>query len=251
MTRFSRHVCENICLAKNRDTISNLTDKTSLDFLVALRDAIADHKTLWDAGVPCQNVDLSKIFYRKSDHTTSTFRGVLIDLDLGTEPIHNEVYPDVGTRAFQSIVVLENGSALRDYLDDLESFFWVLFWITREQVGPRTDPNLLEDKLKVRNKMEAIAEYSSSFKEVALLEMFRLKLQPGWDERILILMGSLADFLFTRVQSKKEDLFYGPCIFTPEEIFRIALEDYSTVLGYFDTAIDAIRSESPTIFEES
>lgn len=132
---------------------------------------------------------------------------------------------------------------LHEHIDDIESFFWVLFWITREQVAPGTDANLLDDTLKVRSKMEAVAEGSVSFKKDVLRDSFSLTLQAGWSKHILILMKHLAQFLDTRSFTKRQQFHDKKVAATPNELVDIAPTDYSTVLGHFDIAIAALKNE--------
>ncbi|KAF9045001.1 hypothetical protein BJ165DRAFT_1326031, partial [Panaeolus papilionaceus] len=132
-----------LLLTEYGDRIENLTGKTQLDLLVALRDAITGHKSLWGAGVVHRDISVNNILYRKSDNAESALRGVLIDLDLAVQLFRKISNAAVDfrtrTRAFQSICVLESPQfapvkegdpvLLHDHVDDLESFFWVLFWI--------------------------------------------------------------------------------------------------------------------------
>ncbi|KAJ3514854.1 hypothetical protein NMY22_g14611 [Coprinellus aureogranulatus] len=110
-----------------------------LEVLCALRDALAGLKNI--------ESDDFKILHRDVSHNNillgeegaqEGYRGVLIDLDLAFRATdeNSKITADynIGTRTFQSLSLLE-GAALKehtpehDYLDDIESFFYVLCYI--------------------------------------------------------------------------------------------------------------------------
>ncbi|KAJ3515155.1 hypothetical protein NLJ89_g1935 [Agrocybe chaxingu] len=108
-------------------------------FLGAFRDAVAGHQNLWDNGILHRDVSINNILISGDDATEGS-RGTLIDLDLAVPFGPDVSLPDfdvrMGTRAYQSILLMMSAEEKNewprawqiiphDYLDDLESFFWV------------------------------------------------------------------------------------------------------------------------------
>ncbi|KAF6760858.1 hypothetical protein DFP72DRAFT_881589 [Ephemerocybe angulata] len=104
--------------------------------IAALRDAIQGHWNLLKAGVMHRDVSMDNILLG-DDNAGIGERGMLIDLDMATVvdgPTAGMLTEyRVGTHLYQSVSVLENSDddtviapVPRDYLDDLESFFYVL-----------------------------------------------------------------------------------------------------------------------------
>ncbi|KAF6760884.1 kinase-like domain-containing protein [Ephemerocybe angulata] len=104
--------------------------------IAAIRDAIQGHWNLLKAGIMHRDVSMDNILFGEDDSDDDP-RGVLIDLDMAmvvdgpTAGMLTEYR--VGTHLYQSVSVLRNsdgGTTIapvpRDYLDDLESFLYVL-----------------------------------------------------------------------------------------------------------------------------
>ncbi|KAI1826568.1 hypothetical protein F4861DRAFT_496615 [Xylaria intraflava] len=98
-------------------------------FLGALEGCIQGHESLYKAGFLHRDISINNLMVNESDkNSLSSF---LIDLDLAV--MVNQTQPPgakemTGTKAFISIGIL-NGSTGHSFMDDLESFFWVFFWI--------------------------------------------------------------------------------------------------------------------------
>jgi serine/threonine protein kinase len=72
---------------------------------------------------------------------TTSWRAFLIDLDLAIKERREQASGargKTGTRAFMAIGVLLDDE-MHSYMHDLESFFWVLFWICIHYDGPSKD----------------------------------------------------------------------------------------------------------------
>ncbi|KAL1728092.1 hypothetical protein EV714DRAFT_274959 [Schizophyllum commune] len=122
--------------------------------LAAFRDAIKGHCGLSRRAIVHQDVGLHNILLGAPD-APDGHMGVLVDHDIGPSLLRDpgDAYVDcrTGTRAYQSIQVLESSGygdtassggerLLHDYLDDLESFYWSLCWISFTRGGsPTTD----------------------------------------------------------------------------------------------------------------
>ncbi|KAH7016211.1 uncharacterized protein B0I36DRAFT_377834 [Microdochium trichocladiopsis] len=99
-------------------------------FLGAMVDCIKAHESLWRKSEQLhRDISINNLLIREDNHGV-LHNGLLIDLDLGIKK--QRVGPSgavgmTGTRAFMAI-----GALLEEqhtFLHDLESFFWVLFWI--------------------------------------------------------------------------------------------------------------------------
>ncbi|KAJ3549040.1 hypothetical protein NMY22_g1039 [Coprinellus aureogranulatus] len=110
--------------------------KTRLQLLCALRDALIGHHALFKRGIIHRDISVLNVLLGHPDAPVG-HRGFLIDLDMAgivenykcTLPAD----PFTGTRLYQSYFVLRGGSYYppppppQDYMDELESFFYVLY----------------------------------------------------------------------------------------------------------------------------
>ncbi|KAF6755192.1 hypothetical protein DFP72DRAFT_811968, partial [Ephemerocybe angulata] len=113
--------------------------KSEGEVLAALRDAIAAHEQLVNAGILHCDISRGNILLGESN-APEGLRGILIDLDMAMEIMYDKKPIDsrTGTRYSQSQLLLRGqGLPFRpahDHLDDLESFFWVLMHIIFDHV---------------------------------------------------------------------------------------------------------------------
>ncbi|KAF6765568.1 hypothetical protein DFP72DRAFT_1108396 [Ephemerocybe angulata] len=114
--------------------------KSEREVLAALRDTIAAHEQLVNAGILHCDVSHGNILLGESN-APEGLCGILIDLDMAMEIMYDKKPIDsltVGTRYSQSQLLLRGrGLPFRpahDYLNDLESFFWVLMHIIFDHV---------------------------------------------------------------------------------------------------------------------
>ncbi|KAL2259661.1 hypothetical protein VTK26DRAFT_6555 [Humicola hyalothermophila] len=100
--------------------------------LVALADCIKGHESLRQkAGLLHRDISIGNLMISKDN------RGFLIDLDLAIKEQRIRVSgakAKTGTRAFMAIGALLGEQ--HSFMHDLESFFWVLFWICIHCDGP-------------------------------------------------------------------------------------------------------------------
>ncbi|OAV89908.1 hypothetical protein PTTG_05626 [Puccinia triticina 1-1 BBBD Race 1] len=97
--------------------------------LKALEDCIKGHQGLLKAGYLHCNILVNNLMIGNTHNPDQNF---LIDLDAAI-PYHptekQERQGKTGTKVFMSIYLLNNKKHLHHFVDELESFFWVLIWI--------------------------------------------------------------------------------------------------------------------------
>lgn len=96
--------------------------------LAALEGCIEGHESLYSAGFLHRDISINNLMVNE-EHEQS-WRSFLIDLDLAIETTREEASGargKTGTRAFMAIGALLDDE--HSFMHDLESFFWVLFWI--------------------------------------------------------------------------------------------------------------------------
>ncbi|KAJ5475340.1 hypothetical protein N7539_008406 [Penicillium diatomitis] len=104
--------------------------------LAALKGCIAGHQSLQQAGILHRDISVNNLMINE-DKENPSWPSFLIDLDLAIRETRDGVSGangKTGTRAFMAI-----GSLLGEkhsFMHDLESFFWVIFWICIHYEGP-------------------------------------------------------------------------------------------------------------------
>ncbi|KJZ70776.1 hypothetical protein HIM_09826 [Hirsutella minnesotensis 3608] len=108
-----------------------------LALLAALEGCIEGHQSLYKAGFLHRDISINNLMINEDDENPSR-RAFLIDLDLAirvTREGASGAKGKTGTRAFMAIGALL-GNEQHSFMHDLESFFWVLFWICVHYDGP-------------------------------------------------------------------------------------------------------------------
>ncbi|KAH7115371.1 hypothetical protein B0J13DRAFT_209325 [Dactylonectria estremocensis] len=110
-----------------------------LALLAGLEGCIEGHETLHKAGFLHRDISINNLMINEDDDNPS-WPSFLIDLDLSIKEQRDGssgAKGKTGTRAFMAIGVLLGEQ--HSFMHDLESFFWVLFWIcihyTRGKIG--------------------------------------------------------------------------------------------------------------------
>ena len=105
----------------------------------------AGHESLYEANILHRDISLGNILLDEDERD-----GFLIDLDFAIDLTHLEASGapgKTGTKVFMAIgLLLDDGP--HTFMYDLESFFWVLFWICIHCVGPnkgRSEVNPFSD----------------------------------------------------------------------------------------------------------
>ncbi|KAG6242348.1 hypothetical protein E4U24_005773 [Claviceps purpurea] len=106
--------------------------------LACLESCIKGHKSLHDKGILHRDISINNLMINE-DPGNSSRKSFLIDLDLAINIGREKpsgAHGRTGTRAFMAIRLLEGDE--HSFMHDLESFFWVLFWICIHYEGPGT-----------------------------------------------------------------------------------------------------------------
>ncbi|KUI73248.1 hypothetical protein VM1G_08725 [Cytospora mali] len=124
-----------------RDYGKPICEASSLPALLkALEGCIEGHKSLHEAGFLHRDISINNLIINEDEDNPSYF-SFLIDLDLAIKELRPEASGAkgrTGTRAFMAIGALEGEQ--HSFMHDLESFFWVLFWLCIHSDGPGTRP---------------------------------------------------------------------------------------------------------------
>ncbi|KAL6406452.1 serine/threonine-protein kinase Sgk2 [Ilyonectria robusta] len=107
--------------------------------LAALEGCIEGHESLHNAGLLHRDISINNLMINEDDENPSR-RAFLIDLDLAIKAQRegaSGAKGKTGTRAFMAIGALLGQD--HSFMHDLESFFWVLFWICIHYNGPSKD----------------------------------------------------------------------------------------------------------------
>ncbi|KJZ68575.1 hypothetical protein HIM_12037 [Hirsutella minnesotensis 3608] len=113
--------------------------------LAALEGCIEGHQSLYKAGFLHRDISINNLMINEDDENPSR-RAFLIDLDLAIKTQRegaSGAKGKTGTRAFMAIGALL-GNEQHSFMHDLESFFWVLFWICVHYNGPGKDVGATE-----------------------------------------------------------------------------------------------------------
>lgn len=104
--------------------------------LAALEGCITGHESLHQAGLLHRDISINNLMINE-DHDNPSWPSFLIDLDLAIREQRKAASGakgKTGTRAFMAIGALLGEQ--HSFMHDLESFFWVLFWICVHCDGP-------------------------------------------------------------------------------------------------------------------
>ncbi|KAH9476244.1 hypothetical protein JR316_0011815 [Psilocybe cubensis] len=214
--------------------------------LFAFRDAVNGHRNLWrDKHILHRDVSINNILHGKEGSVEGS-RGVLIDLDMAIcltrqAPLTGTFR--TGTRAFQSITVLrseKNGEHARphDYLDDLESFFYVFAWICSTYTGPHerleSEPRALvawQEDVVVAIGMKTAFLYDPTTELTPYFECFSA------------LLTSLGNFLIKHATRKEKECRSKAPKVPLMDLLAPSDAEYDTFLGFVDDAIAALEPE--------
>ncbi|TWU73405.1 hypothetical protein ED733_003499 [Metarhizium rileyi] len=112
--------------------------------LAALEGCIIGHESLYNAGFLHRDISIGNLMINE-DKDNPSQAAFLIDLDLAIKKQREGVSGAkgrTGTRAFMAIWALLGDQ--HSFMHDLESFFWVLFWICIHYSGPNERARVVE-----------------------------------------------------------------------------------------------------------
>ncbi|EGE79109.1 serine/threonine-protein kinase Sgk2 [Blastomyces dermatitidis ATCC 18188] len=214
--------------------------KSPLELLMALRDAIKAHRSLYlDENILHRDISENNIIITDPDKVDD-HSGMLIDLDLAKEigSGRSGARHQTGTMEFMAIEVLLNID--HTYRHDLESFFYVLIWQCARHGWEKLDE--LQRQRQDRPKDSMLKKwYSSTFRDIATYKRgnmeaggFEYLLQefPLGFECVKPLCRTIRGVMFPH---GKEGLIVG----TPQDPKRL----YDPIIKAYDDAIALIETE--------
>jgi len=141
--------------------IYKASSQTSL--LAAFEQCIEGYESLHTrAGMLQRDISPNNLLVNEEEENSS-WPAFLIDLDLAIKEQREQASGargKTGTRAFMAIGVLLDEET-HSFMHDLESFFWVLFWICIHYDGPAKDVGATEFEKWNYANMEELAELKS------------------------------------------------------------------------------------------
>lgn len=107
--------------------------------LAALQSCLEGHESLYQAGLLHRDISINNLMINEDENNPS-WPAFLIDLDLAVKESRESASGakgKAGTQAFMAIGLLLGEQ--HSFMHDIESFFWVLFWICIRYDGPGRD----------------------------------------------------------------------------------------------------------------
>ncbi|KAL7903739.1 serine/threonine-protein kinase Sgk2 [Trichoderma velutinum] len=171
--------------------------------LEALECCIRAHESLKRAGFLHRDISINNLLIDEDRPVDK--RGFLIDLDLGikTKRTKNSGAKEkTGTRAFMAIEVLFGKK--HSFMHDLESFFWVLFWICVHYDGPnKACKSKLDEWNFMRDEYLAGAKLAMIYESDRFCQYAKSTFTPFY-EPLIPLMDQLRDVVFPNGRPWKE-----------------------------------------------
>ncbi|EFR03242.1 FunK1 protein kinase [Nannizzia gypsea CBS 118893] len=214
--------------------------KSPLELLMALRDAIKAHRSLYlDGNILHRDISENNIIITNPNEADG-HSGMLIDLDLAKEvgSERSGARHQTGTMEFMAIEVLLNVD--HTYRHDLESFFYVLIWQCARHSWRKLNP--LERQRQGQPKDSMLREwYTGTYKTIARIK--RSDMQAGGLEYLLQEFPLGFECVKPLCRAIRGVLFpYGKgelILGTPQDPKRL----YDPILKAYDDAIALIETE--------
>ncbi|KAG6059780.1 hypothetical protein E4U32_003815 [Claviceps aff. humidiphila group G2b] len=159
--------------------------------LACLQSCIEGHRSLHKAGILHRDISINNLMLDEEAEE----KGFIIDLDLAIEMNRANTVTDAaersqrtvtGTRAFMAIGLLRRIAEKHTFLHDLESFFWVLFWICIHYGSPGEKPRILAkyDKWNYVNNVNLLARKQTILSTHVLFEAALEDVTPYYEPLI-------------------------------------------------------------------
>ncbi|KAI4124476.1 MAG: hypothetical protein LQ347_005719, partial [Umbilicaria vellea] len=176
--------------------------------LAAFERCIEGHELLHKAGSLHRDISINHLMINE-DVNNSSWPAFLIDLDLGikvSQEAASGAKGKTGTRAFMAIRGLQGEQ--HSFMHDLESFFWVLFWICIHYNGPHQSRAVL--RFERWSYVESSEELAWIKLSVVVEEAFFIKTVEGhftpYYKPLVPLMNQLRKLIFPKGKAwKRED----------------------------------------------
>ncbi|KAJ2926513.1 hypothetical protein H1R20_g10571, partial [Candolleomyces eurysporus] len=233
---------------------------TAEQVLAVLRDAIAGHKALLDRNIIHRDISPTNVLLGSPDADAGD-RGVLIDLDIAsrTKAPFTLIRADfkMGTRMFQSLMVLRTYQfeqdiiSAHDYLDDLESLFWVFSYLllTYKVDGKRAASNYLQDDVSSwgQDPSAALMAKFVFLDDDSMDREIEKLMDEGWRYACTELFSKFRVYMNTLARKKRRLISESDSV-TGDGLpnrFSSLLENvdehYEYVLGLFDDALKKVK----------
>ncbi|KAJ3538891.1 hypothetical protein NMY22_g4983 [Coprinellus aureogranulatus] len=228
--------------------------RSRLQLVYAFRDALAGHHALFERGVIHRDVSLQNLLLGR-ESAPDGYRGILIDLDMACRTENHQATvladPDIGTRMYQSISVIQTRDVKpqppQDYMDDLESFFYVLCHIIYSFKQPGVIREKVPEFLKFWD-MDDLPLLLSVKQGFALKPTDRSKILPYWRGACVTLLQEFQEVIRT-ILYKKIEIQDSEVLDTEgklEAYGRLSRESnvyYERVKAAFDKAITDLEEQ--------
>ncbi|KAF5340965.1 hypothetical protein D9611_006032 [Ephemerocybe angulata] len=229
--------------------------------LAALRDAIKAHWDLLQAGILHRDVSMENILLGE-DGAPVGCRGVLIDLEmaiLASGPTAGLLTENqAGTYLYQSASILRNGPSderslfrvAHDYLDDLESFFWVLCHLLHGYEGVNQPvPDAFSPKSAL-GRFEHLNAFDASCTKYFYLSCegpYVWEIPLFWSEASLELGESFRAYMHKLTEAKLKARVTRKTIKNLsihtllQELYNKVHHHYHDIIGLFDVALEKLE----------
>ncbi|RXW19743.1 hypothetical protein EST38_g6120 [Candolleomyces aberdarensis] len=236
------------------------------ELLAALRDAIQAHKGLVATGILHRDITYNNVLIGiKGFESEDGERGIIIDLDmaLGSRPIA-DICKDFRTSLMVTKYFADLNKEMipaQDYLDDLESFFWLLVFLLfiYKPNGEKMAKHIFHDNIwKFENEADSHKAKVYFIETPSIIHNASLAIHPDWPASCFKLFRKFYNFVRNIRQAKESALYDlkepGANGATPNRfsgILENVNSNYATIIGYFDAALQELLECSKKVLEES